>query len=127
LIVFLTLLVTCAALCDYLIGSKGRRKLKDRLADLYVATADTDWSELLRAPPQFFGGYLDWVLGPRYLSLRSVRQRNQRGKSGPATASPGTHSYAWGIQQASQAATIDKFLPSVNYLTPSPPIPELTY
>jgi hypothetical protein len=44
---------------DFIIGQAGQKKVKDQLADLYVAVADGDWSRLFRSPAKLFLSYID--------------------------------------------------------------------
>jgi hypothetical protein len=54
-------LVALGHFTDFIIGQSGRRKVKDRLADVYVAVAEGDWSTLFRSPAQLFLRYIEKV------------------------------------------------------------------
>ncbi|MBB3571595.1 hypothetical protein [Rhizobium sp. BK491] len=65
-----TILVPLGALLDFILGEKGNKKLRDRLADFYVAIEEGDWDRLYKGPAIKLLLFFESILSNRVFSIK---------------------------------------------------------
>ncbi len=72
LILFLVLLVVIGKFADFLLGQKGKRKVKNRLVNWYCDIAEGHWTKAIQFSAGTTEDFFSKVLGTRLLSFRTL-------------------------------------------------------
>jgi hypothetical protein len=68
-VLVLAILVSIGGFIDFIVGDSGNRKLKERMADFYVAVGAGDWTLLYRYPASQLSRFMEHLFGSRAISV----------------------------------------------------------
>jgi hypothetical protein len=71
-ILLLVTLIGVGHFADFLLGSAGQRRIKDRIVNLYVVASEEGWNSIIRFSSRLFRKYLEHTFGPKSFSLRYI-------------------------------------------------------